>query len=224
MNPQELLSDEVGFGETREISTVGITGSLTETARTVNFERRWVRGQLGPKDSRSELREKVRPNRKWSTSQREGRWYTFQRRPKRRKCSEGNSGSFKHEGKAKVRARVPLVLDVDHQQETVNKVQAFKKKKCRREPSPSGDKEQPPWHKYLKETCTDPSCDCWHPPDYVKHNTKEGFDFGDKCAFLRRGKKQFAEQEKNKRDRKSDKASVAMVRTFQTVGLCISGY
>ena len=80
----ETLSDEVGFGQTGESSTVDITGSLTESARAVNFERRWVRGQLGPKDSRSELREKERPNRKWSTSQREGRWDTCKRRPKRR--------------------------------------------------------------------------------------------------------------------------------------------
>ena len=132
----ETLSDEVGFGETREISLVD-RRSLTETARAVNFERRRVRGQLGPKDSRSELREEERPNRKRSTSQREGRWDTRKRRPIRRilqhmvnwrKCSEGNSGSSKHEAKAKVRARVPLLLDVDHQQETVNMVQALKKK------------------------------------------------------------------------------------------------
>ena len=29
--------------------------------------------------------------------------------------------------------------------------------------SPSGDKEQPPCHKYLKDTCADPSSDYWHP-------------------------------------------------------------
>ena len=101
----------------------------------------------------------------------------------------------------------------------------FEEEKCGREPSPAGDKEQPPWHKYLKETCTDPSCDCWHPPDYVKHNTKEGFDFGAKCAFLRRGQRN-SQNKKTTRERevKSDKASVVILRIFQTVGMCISGY
>ena len=226
----KTLSDEVGFGETGVISIVDITGSLTETARAVNFERRWARGQLGPKDSRSELREKERPNRKWSSSQREGRCDTCKRRPKRRilqhmvkrrKCSEGNSGSFEHEAKGQsesTRSSSPGRRSPTRNSEEGAGVE---EEKCRREPSPSGNKQQPPWHKYLKETCTDPSCDCWHPPDCVKHNTKEGFNFGDKCAFLR-GKEQFAEQEKNKRERKSDKASVAMVRIFQTVGICVS--
>ena len=208
----ETLSDEVGSGETGEISTVDITGSLTETARAVTFERRWARGQLGPKDSRSELREKERPNRKWSTSQREGRWDTCKRRPKRRilqhmvnwrKCSDGTSGSFKHEAKAKVRARVTLLLDVDHQQETVNMVQALKKKNAEGNPVHFVTRSKPPWHKYVKETCTDPSCDCWHPPDCVKHDTKEGFNFGEKCAF-----KQFAEQENNKREREEIRQSI----------------
>ena len=213
----ETLSDEVGFGEIGEISIVDITGSLTETARAVNFERRWVRGQLGPKDSRSELREKERPNRRWSTSQREGRWDTCKRRPKRRilqhmvnrrNCSDGNPSSFKHEAKGQsesTRSSSPGRRSPTRNSEYGAGVE---EEKCRTEPSPAGNKEQAPWHKYLKETCTDPSCDCWHPPDEVKHNTKEGFDFGDKCAFLRRGRQQFAEQENNKREREEIRQSI----------------
>ena len=46
-------SDEVGFGANGEISIEDITGSLTEAARAVNFERRGLRGQLGTKDTTS---------------------------------------------------------------------------------------------------------------------------------------------------------------------------
>ena len=67
---------------------------------------------------------------------------------------------------------VLLLLDHDHQEIKMERAASIGK--TLKGTSPSGDKEQPPCQKYLKETCTDPSCDCWHAPDCVKHEAKEG--------------------------------------------------
>ena len=133
----------MGFGETGEVSIVDITGSLTETARG-----RELRAQMGSWPAWTKRLEigiaRERTTEPQVEHQSERRTTdTCKRRTKRRilqhmvnwrKCSEGNSGSFKHEAKAKVRARVPLILDVDHQQETVNMVQALVKKNAEGNP------------------------------------------------------------------------------------------
>ena len=48
----------------------------------------------------------------------------------------------------------------------------------------SGREFQKPCQKYLKETCKDPSCDHWHPPECEKYKSREGCSQSRKCSFL----------------------------------------
>ena len=190
----ETLSHEVGLGAIGESSIEDITGSLTEAARAVNFDRRGVCGQLGPKDSRSEFRGMERPNRKWSTSQRERRMGTCTSGDRKQgHCNtwltrgnvQGKRRQLQTRGKGQSESTRSLSLGRRSPRRSSEDGRGVSEGKIPKRTSPSGHKEQPPCKKYLKETCTGPSCDCWHPPDGVKHYTKEGCDFGDKCAFFR---------------------------------------
>ena len=57
---------------------------------------------------------------------------------------------------------VLLLMDHDHQETKMERASIGKTPEGT---SPSGEQEQPPCHKFLKETCTDPSCDYGHPPN-----------------------------------------------------------
>ena len=50
--------------------------------------------------------------------------------------------------------------------------------------SPSGKPNQPSCFSNLKGKCTKPSCNCWHPPECVKHKTNEGCQFWESVRFV----------------------------------------
>ena len=51
--------------------------------------------------------------------------------------------------------------------------------------APSGRKFQKWCHKHLKDTCTDPSCECWHFSRVPKvPKRRKACSYGDKCSFL----------------------------------------
>ena len=52
-----------------------------------------------------------------------------------------------------------------------------------RRSSPSRKRGQRPCINYLKRNCTNPSCDCWHPPVCQNYKTESGRRFGEKCVF-----------------------------------------
>ena len=83
--------------------------------------------------------------------------------------------------------------------------------------SPSGEFDEPSCCGYLNGKCTNPSCDYWHPPECARIKTEEGSRFGENCAFF------FTQilkgQARNRtKDQKSEKATVAIVRSHQTLG------
>ena len=94
--------------------------------------------------------------------------------------------------KLSMKELVPRLLDLDHLEIKMEKV-TFKWR------NPEGNK-------YLKETCTHPSCDCCPslllpslPPECAKHRTKAGCNFDDRCAFHHSYNSKLAEQEDSKR-------------------------
>ena len=50
--------------------------------------------------------------------------------------------------------------------------------------SPSGTPNQPSCFSNLLGKCTKPSCDCWHPPESVKHKTNDGCQCWENVPFL----------------------------------------
>ena len=128
------------------------------------------------------------------------------------KCSRGESCSFKHdinktgEGKGKRNDQVLLHQDHDHKAKTKNGKGAAQGKVPKGNSS-SGKQNQPSCCSPLERKCTKPSCDCWLPPECVKHRTDEGCILVENvCFFIPIMKRQMRSKkyknfEKKKRDR-----------------------
>ena len=54
----------------------------------------------------------------------------------------------------------------------------------RRGVSPSGLKGKRQCNEIFRGTCTEPSCDFWHPPVCLNHKSESGCKCGDRCNFL----------------------------------------
>ena len=72
------------------------------------------------------------------------------------------------------------VLSCSKIADTKSLKKAVERKRCGRS-SPSGKKGQRACKNYLEGTCTNPSCDYWHPPVCQNYKTESGCNFGDKC-------------------------------------------
>ena len=77
--------------------------------------------------------------------------------------------------------------------------------------SPSGRKNLKVCRHYIKGSCTNPSCDYWHPPVCQNYKSDSGCKFGDKCMI----RHDETESQSSKRRRGGE------VNTF---GLRLSGY
>ena len=140
----ETLSDEVGFGETGEISIVDITEKFDGDGKS-----RELRAQMGSWPAwtkRLEIgiaRERTTEPQVEHQSERRTMGHVQAATEKKDIATHGyleemfrgkTQAASNTRQRAKVRARVPLLLDVDHQRETVNMVQALKKKNAEGNP------------------------------------------------------------------------------------------
>ena len=65
-----------------------------------------------------------------------------------------------------------------------------------------------PCKDYLKETCTTPFCEKWHPPECLFYKSKSGCRSGEKCSYAQR---QVDEQLCKKSRKNGDKIAVAIL-------------
>ena len=65
--------------------------------------------------------------------------------------------------------------------------------------------------------CTNPSCDCWHPPECAEFKTRTGCKVGEKCCFIHNVEKHRQGMEHQK-DTQPDKVTTAL---FEKLG-CIA--
>ena len=80
--------------------------------------------------------------------------------------------------------QVLLRRDHDHKAKTIKMKNRATKGKVPKGTSPSGTPNQPSCFSNLKGKCTKPSCNCWHPPECVKHKTNEGCQFWESVRFV----------------------------------------
>ena len=72
--------------------------------------------------------------------------------------------------------------------------------------------------KDLKGNCTNPLCDCWHPPVCQHHKTELGCKFGDKCLFWG------WQSDQQKAEEKWWKRISSLIEGIKTFGLRFPGY
>ena len=90
-----------------------------------------------------------------------------------------------------------------------------------RRSSPSGKRGQRPCINYLKRNCTNPSCDCWHPPVWQNYETESGRRFVVKCVFWHT---EVDSQQSKKPKKKWWKRICCFTEAFEAIGLRIPGY
>ena len=66
-----------------------------------------------------------------------------------------------------------------------------------------------PCKDYFKGTCTNSSCEKWHPPECLFYKSETGCRFGEKCSYAHR---QVEEQLSKRSKKKGDKSAVAMLK------------
>ena len=93
-------------------------------------------------------------------------------------CSRGDSGSFCHGTTADNKHDRPLLL-----QRCKHRLLKVLRKAFAPGVSPSGKEGQKACKSYLKRTCTNPSCNYWHPPECQNYTSESGFTSGDKCVL-----------------------------------------
>ena len=75
--------------------------------------------------------------------------------------------------------------------------------------SPSGRMSRLPCKDHLKGTCTNSSCEKWHPPECFFYKSESGRRFGEKCSYAHR---QVEEQPSKRSTKNDDKSAVAMLK------------
>ena len=77
------------------------------------------------------------------------------------------------------------------------------------EESPSGGMSRWPCKDYLKGTCTNSSCEKWHPPECSFYKSESGCLYGEKCSYAHR---QVDEQTSKRSKKNDDKSAVAILK------------
>ena len=130
-------------------------------------------------------------------------------------CLKGDQCSFRQDGNK--RAKVMTQPTPSPEQTTQSQVGKNARSKSRGGRSLSGGISRLPCKDHLKGTCTNPSCEEWHSPEY---KTRAGCKFGCKCVFAHR---KVGEQPSRRSIKNGDKSAVAVVKD-KRIGLCISGH
>ena len=89
------------------------------------------------------------------------------------------------------------------------------RKRSLRGRSPSWKTNRQPRKNFLKGTCTELPCDCWHPLECQCYESESGCQFGAECSFPHWK----VEDQPNKRPKKGgDKSAVAIVNDVRQLG------
>ena len=133
------------------------------------------------------------------------------------RCSKGELCSFKHDiskkrkGKGKRdRPSSPLQRPRSQSKDCHYGKSAANGKSPERQPN------QLSCFSHLKGKCTTPSCDYGQPPARVKLKTDKSFTLGETCAILRVNNE--PQNKKSKKRPDSEKATNAIVRSYQELG------
>ena len=95
-------------------------------------------------------------------------------------CSRGDQRSFQHDGYD--RAKQTKKNDPPSEPPTPRGRSASRKRSIRGR-SPSGKTSRQPCKNFVKGTCTELPCDCWHPPECQFFKSESGCKFGAECSY-----------------------------------------
>ena len=90
-------------------------------------------------------------------------------------CSKGDNCSFRHEMNKRAKSTQP---NLSRRSSTQQSVQNAPRTRSPRSKSLSGKMARLPCKDYLKGTCTAPSCEKWHPPEWLLYKSEMDADFG----------------------------------------------
>ena len=121
-------------------------------------------------------------------------------------CSRGDNCSFQHDMNKRAKMAQPNPSPNSFMQQDERKASKTRSPRGR---SLSGRKSRWPCKDYLKGTCTNSSCEKWHPPECLFHKTKSRCRFGEKCSYAHR---QVDEQPTKRSKKNDDKSAVAMLK------------
>ena len=98
-------------------------------------------------------------------------------------CSKGDNCSFRHDINKRARLTQPNPSPSSFMQQGERKASRTRSPRGK---SPSGRTSRWPCKNYLKETCTNPFCEKWHPPECLLYKSDNGCRFGEKCSYAHR--------------------------------------
>ena len=138
--------------------------------------------------------------------------------------SPGDRCSFRHE--TQDRAQKPDHTAATPSESTVSRGRSVSRKRSIRGKSNHRSILRHPCRCYLRGTCTQTSCEYWHPPEGQFYKNETGCTAGDKCLFPQYK----VDEQPNKKPKKSyfpkrresdDKNAVAIVKSVPQLG-CVS--
>ena len=112
--------------------------------------------------------------------------------------------------------QVLLRRDHDHKAKTIKMKNRATKGKVPKCTSPSGTPKSAFVFQQSEGKCTKPSCNCWHPPECVKHKTNEGCQFWESVRFVSHNNE--APRKMSKKDPTSENNNIAIVRIYPKLG------
>ena len=130
-------------------------------------------------------------------------------------CSRGDSCCFKHESRLGQRAQSSFSTLRAPTHTDGGKHYIFPSPRV---VGPSGLKGKRPCEKFHGGTCTEPSCDFWHPPVCLNYLFESGCKCGDKCKFPHT---EAGGQPSKKSKKVGAKGSVAVLERKYSNSLCV---
>ena len=127
-------------------------------------------------------------------------------------CSQGDNCSFRHDTNKRAKSTQPNPSPGSSTQQSVKNASRTRSPRGR---SPNGRMSRWPCKDYLKETCTTPFCEKWHPPECLSYKSENGCRFGEKCSYAHR---QVDEQPGKRSKKNGDKSTVAILKITRQLG------
>ena len=122
---------------------------------------------------------------------------------------KGDNCSFRHDINKRAKSTQPNPSPSSCMQQDEKKASKTRSPRGR---SLSGRMFRWPCKDYLKGTCTNSSCEKWHPPECLFYKTKSGCRFGEKCSYAHR---QVDEQPSKRFKKNEDESAVAMLKKHE---------
>ena len=124
-------------------------------------------------------------------------------------CSKGDNCSFRHDINQRAKSTQPNTSPKSSMQQNERKASRTRSPRGK---SPSCRMSRWPCKDCLKGTCTNSSCEKWHPPECLFYKTKSGCRFGENCSYAHR---QVDEQPSTRSKKNDDKSAVAMLKKHE---------